>query len=106
MRIKRSGQIRRVLVLGLGRIARHDAAVRRGLLVLILISTVGVMPTSGLSPPLPGSFSPMLTGRMLFGAPLKAAIIESDSTRNFPSLTEDMAYITVNSANSKVTRSP
>jgi hypothetical protein len=43
---------------------------------------------------------------MLFGAPLKAAIIESDRTRNFPSLTEDMAYITVNSANSKVTRSP
>jgi len=74
--------------------------------MLILIYTVGVMPDSCLSPPLPGSFSPMLIGRMLFGAPLNAAIIESDRTRNFPSLTEDMAYITVNSANSNVTRSP
>ena len=43
---------------------------------------------------------------MLFGAPLNAAIIESDSTRNFPSFTDDMAYMTVNNANSSVTRSP
>jgi hypothetical protein len=70
------------------------------------MNTVGVMPVSCLSPPLPGSFSPMLTGRMLFGAPLNAAIMESDRTRNFPSFTEDMAYITVNNAKSKVTRSP
>ena len=34
------------------------------------------------------------------------ATMESDRTRNFPSLTDDMAYITVNNANSKVTRSP
>ena len=64
------------------------------------------MPTSGFSPPLPGSFSPRLTGRMVFGAPLKAAIIESERMRNFPSFTDDMAYITVNNANSNVTRLP
>jgi hypothetical protein len=71
-----------------------------------LKSTVGVMPVSGLSPPLPFSFSPSLIGRMLRGAPRNAAIMESDSTRNFPSLTEETAYMTVNSANSRVTRSP
>ena len=32
--------------------------------------------------------------------------MESDSTRNLPSLTDDMAYITVNRANNSVTRSP
>ena len=74
--------------------------------VLILISAVGVMPIRGFSPPLPGSGSPMFTGRMVFGAPLNAAIMASDKTRNFPSLTDDMAYITVNSAKSSVTRSP
>src|SRR5260370_34924781 len=73
---------------------------------LSLMNTVGVMPVSGLSPPLPGSFSPRLTGRMLFGAPWKAAIIESDSTRNFPSFTDDMGYITVNKANTSDTRPP
>ncbi len=79
---------------------------RRESSLLIFISAVGVMPTSGLSPPLPASFSPMFKGCMLFGAPLNAAIIASESTRNFPSLTDDMAYITVNSANNSVTRSP
>jgi hypothetical protein len=73
---------------------------------LSFISAVGMRPTSGLSPPLPGSFSPMLTGWTLFGAPWNAAISESESTLNLPSFTEDMAYITVNSANSSVTRSP
>ena len=43
---------------------------------------------------------------MLLGAPLNAAIIESERTRNFPSFTDDMAYITVNNAKSRVTRSP
>ncbi len=70
------------------------------------MSAVGDTPTKGLSPPFPGCFEPMLMGCILFGAPWKAAIIESDRTRNFPSLTEDIAYITVNSANSSVTRSP
>ena len=64
------------------------------------------MPINGFSPPLPGSCSPMFNGRMLFGAPLKAAIMASERTRNFPSLTDDIAYITVNSANNRVTRSP
>ena len=77
-----------------------------GFCSLIFIKAVGVTPLSGLSPPLPVALSPMFTGCMLLGAPWKAAIIESDSTRNLPSLTDDMAYITVNSANSSVTRSP
>ena len=72
----------------------------------IFMSTVGVTPVSCLSPPLPDSLSPMLIGRTDFGAPWNAAISESDNTRNLPSFTDDMAYMTVNRANSSVTRSP
>ena len=50
--------------------------------------------------------SPICTGTRVFGAPPKAALSESETTRYLPSLTEEIAYITTKKASSSVTRSP
>ena len=51
-------------------------------------------------------FSPTWTGSSVRGVPRNAAFSESDSTRNLPSLTEEIAYITTKNASSSVIRSP
>ncbi len=61
---------------------------------------------TAMSAPLPRCFSPTCTGSSVFGAPRNAACSESDSTRNLPSFTEEIAYITTKNASSSVIRSP
>ena len=58
------------------------------------------------SAPGPICFSPTWIGSSVFGAPLKAATSESESTRYLPSFTEDIAYMTTKNASSSVIRSP
>ena len=59
-----------------------------------------------MSAPEPRIFWPTCTGISVLGVPRKAALSESDNTRNLPSLIDEMAYITTKNASSSVIRSP
>ena len=59
-----------------------------------------------MSAPEPRVFMPTWMGSSVFGVPRNAACSESDNTRNLPSLTEEIAYITTKKASSSVMRSP
>lgn len=53
-----------------------------------------------------GACSPTGIGWITRGGPPKASLSDSASTRYWPSLSEEMAYMTTKKASSSVTRSP
>ena len=56
--------------------------------------------------PEPRVYWPTCTGWMVRGVPRNAACSESESTRNLPSLIEEMAYMTTKNASNSVIKSP
>jgi hypothetical protein len=61
---------------------------------------------TAMSAPDPRVFSPIWMGSRDLGLPRNAALSESDNTRNLPSFTDEMAYITTKNASNSVIRSP